>query len=379
VLLACGIVLGVVLRAVQIATSIGTMDVANWQRHVLAVDQVGVLRAYETSRMVNHPTLGLEIAYWTWKLGDSVGLQFFDAFRILMSAADVATALALFAIARRVGVRPLWAALVFFLSPAAIFISAFHCNSDPLMVTFIVLAVLATLQERPVLAGALIACAVGIKIIAFAALPLLLFGFRGWKARALFLIAAAAIGAIVFLPPVVASGWIAIRNVFGYTGWRGAWGLHLLLNIIGFAIPQIVPKDSAVFLAPLLVLALLALWCAEAWRARSDAIEPVRLIRVVGLAFLLVLFLGPGFGVQYLMWILPYPALFLRRTPAVILHALASAFLFAVYTSWSGGWPWVWAAGSTNPAWVAVMGLAVWGAIGWGTLLNARVLYTRAS
>lgn len=378
-MLACGIALGVVLRAVQLATSIGTMDVANWQRHVLHVDQLGVLHAYQASRMVNHPALGLEIAYWTWKVGEKIGLQFFDAFRILMSAADVVTALALVAIARRVGVKPVWAALVFFLSPAAIFISAFHCNSDPLMVMFVVLALLATLQERPIVAGVLIACAVGIKIIAFAALPLLLFGFRGWKARARFLIAAAVVGAVVFVPPVMVSGWIAIRNIFGYTGWRGAWGVHLALNIIGFWLPQVVPEDSATFLTPLLIASLLALWGVEAWRARHGAIEPMRLVRVVGLAFLLILFLGPGFGVQYLMWILPYPALILARAPAVILHAVASVFLFAVYTSWSGGWPWVWAAGSTNPAWVAVLGLAAWAAIGWAALTNARALYARAS
>ncbi|HET8775019.1 MAG TPA: glycosyltransferase 87 family protein [Thermoanaerobaculia bacterium] len=377
--LAGGIVLGVILRAVQIATSIGTVDASNWLRHVLYVDQLGVLRAYPASRLINHPTLGLEVAYWSWKVGGALGLHFFDTFRILMSAADVVTALALVALARHVGMKPVWVALVFFLSPASIFISAFHCNSDPLMVMFIVLALLATVRQRPIAAGLLIAAAVGIKIIAFAALPLLLFGFRGWKARVQFLLASAVLGAIVFVPPVIASGWIAIRNVFGYTGWRGAWGFHLALNIIGFVFPQIVPKDSSTFLTPLLILAMLALWVVEARRAFHGGLEPQRLIRVTGLAFLLVLFLGPGFGVQYLMWLLPYPAFFLRRTQTLILHGLISAFLFAVYTSWSHGWPWLWASGSTNPVWVGVLGLVVWAAIGWAAASNARAIYARAS
>jgi hypothetical protein len=378
VVLAGGIVFGVILRAVQLATSIGTVDASNWLRHVLYVEQLGVLRCYPASRLINHPTLGLEVAYWSWKLGGAIGLQFFDVFRIVMCAADVVTALALAAIARSVGANRVWVALVFFLSPAAIFISAFHCNSDPLMVMFIVLALLAAVREKPVLAGVLIAAAVGIKIIAFAALPLLLFAFRGWKPRARFLVAAAIVGAVIFVPPVIVSGWVAIRNIFGYTGWRGAWGFHLLLNIIGFAVPQAVPQDSSTYLTPLLIVAMLTLWCVEAWRARHEAIAPARLIRVVGLAFLLVLFLGPGFGVQYLMWILPYPALFLRRAFAVILHALVSAFLFAVYTSWSHGWPWLWASGSTNPAWVAVLGLVAWAAIGAAAVTNARALAARA-
>ena len=376
--LAGGIAFGVILRALQIATSIGTVDASNWFRHILYVEQLGVLRSYQASRLINHPSFGLEIAYWSWKIGGKLGLHFFDAFRILTSAADVVTALALVAIARRVGMKPAWVALVFFLSPASIFISAFHCNSDPLMVMFVVLALLATMQGRPILAGVLIAAAVGIKIIAFAALPLLLFGFRGWKARAKFLGAAAVVGAIVFVPPVIASGWIAIRNVFGYTGWRGAWGIHLLLNVIGLVFPQIVPEDSAIWITPLLIVAMLGLWAVEAWRARDSAIEPERLIRVVGLAFLLVLFLGPGFGVQYLMWILPYPALLLRRVPTLIVHGLLSAFLFAVYTSWSHGWPWLWASGSSNPPWVAMLGLVAWAAIGWAAATNARALYARA-
>ncbi|HEX6098372.1 MAG TPA: glycosyltransferase 87 family protein [Thermoanaerobaculia bacterium] len=379
VVLGGGIFLGIVLRALQIATSIGTVDASNWLRHILYVDQLGVLGCYPASRLINHPTFGLEIAYWSWKIGGQLGLHFFDAFRILTSAADVVTALALVAVARHVGAKAVWVALAFFLSPAAIFISAFHCNSDPIMVMFIVLALLATVKERPVLAGVLIAGAVGVKIIAFAALPLLLFGFRGWKARLRFLAAAAVIGAIVFVPPVVVSGWVAIRNIFGYTGWRGAWGVHLLLDVIGLVFPKIVPRDSSTFVTPLLILAILALWGVEAWRAWRGEIEPRRMVRVVGLAFLLVLFLGPGFGVQYLMWLLPYPALVLRRAPTLILHGLISAFLFAVYTSWSHGWPWLWAKGSTNPAWVAIFGLVVWAAIGWAAAVNARALYARAS
>lgn len=378
-MLAGGLFLGLILRAVQLATSIGTVDASNWLRHVLYVEQLGVLRCYPASRLINHPILGLEVAYWSWKLGGLIGLHFFDVFRIVMCVADLVTALALVAIARSVGANRVWTSLVFFLSPAAIFISAFHCNSDPLMVMFIVLALLAAIREKPVLAGVLIAAAVGIKIIAFAALPLLLFAFRGWKARAKFAIAAAIVGALIFVPPVIVSGWVAIRNVFGYTGWRGAWGFHLLLNIVGMAIPQIVPKDSSAYLTPLLIVAMLILWGVEAWRARRDAIDPQRLIRVVRLAFLLVLFLGPGFGVQYLMWILPYPAFFLRRWFAVLLHGLVSVFLFAVYTSWSGGWPWLFAKGSTNPVWVGVLGLIVWAAIGAAAVMNARALAARAS
>lgn len=361
-MLAGGLFLGIVLRAVQIATSIGTVDASNWLRHVLHVDQLGVLRAYQASRLVNHPTFGLEIAYWTWKVGGRFGMHFFDTFRILTSVADLVTALALFVLGRRIGGETgVWLALVFFLSPASIFISAFHCNTDPIMVMFIVLALLATLAQRPILAGLLIGLATGTKIIAFAALPLLLVGLRGWKARAWFLAAAAIVGAIVFVPPVVVSGWVVIRNVFGYTGWGGAWGIPLLARLADVRVPM----------TPVLLAALLALWAAEAWKRGEAARAP----RSTGLAFLLVLVLAPGFSVQYLHWILPYPALLLRRWAAVVVHTLISIFLFAVYTSWSGEWPWLWANRGTNPPWVGMFGLIVWVAIGGAAIVSARSLY----
>lgn len=346
-MLGAGLLFGALLRAVQIATSIGTVDASNWLRHVLYVHQLGVLRSYQASPLINHPPFGLELAYWSGRLGGMIGLQFFDALRIVTSAADLVTALALYFIARRAG-GGVWVALVFFLSPAAIFISAFHCNTDPVMAMFVVLSLLAAMRQRPILSGLFIGLAVGTKIIAFAALPLLLFSFRTWAERLRFAGAAAAVGAIVFVPAFVVSGAVAVRNIFGYTGRAGAWGLTFVL--------------PAGIVTPLMILALLALWI---FAARRGALDGERLPRLAGLAFLLVLFLGPGFAMQYFHWILPYPALLLGRRGAVAVHALISAFLFLVYTIWADEWPWLWAGLTVHPPWVDWLGVAVWLAIGW--------------
>lgn len=379
-ILLIGLGAGAVLRIVQIATSIGSVDAYFWTRHVEFVEKFGVLGAYHVSRVINHPPFALGIALVTKRLGALFGLQLFDSFRILQGVADVVTAFALLAIARRLGRDDgVWIALVFFLSPAAIFISAFHCNSDPLMVMFIVLAILAVVNERPILAGLLIGAACGIKIIAFPVLPLLLFGFRGWKARVQFLVTAAVVGTLIFVPPVVVSGWVAIRNIFLYTGWRGAWGIPLVINVIGFAFPRIVPEDPGGLVTPLLILALLTLWSVEAWRAlKREDMDSTRLLHVTGLAFLIVLFLAPGFGIQYLLWLLPYPAFLFRRKAVLILHAVISIFVFWLYTSWAQEWPWVYADGGHNSPWVGMFGLVVWVAIGWAVVTSSRALYRNA-
>jgi len=379
-ILLIGLAAGAVLRIVQIATSIGSVDAYFWTRHVEFVEKFGVLGAYHVSRVINHPPFALGIALVTKRLGALIGLQLYDSFRILQGVADVVTALALLALARRLGRDDgVWIALVFFLSPAVIFISAFHCNSDPLMVMFIVLAILAVVDQRPILAGVLIGAACGIKIIAFPVLPLLLFGFRGWKARVQFLVTAVVVGALIFVPPVVVSGWVAIRNIFLYTGWRGAWGIPLVIDIIGFAFPRIVPDDPGGLVTPLLILAILTLWSVEAWRAlKREDMDSTRLLHVSGLAFLIVLFLAPGFGIQYLLWLLPYLAFMFRRKAVLILHGVISIFVFWLYTSWAREWPWLYADGGHNSPWVGMFGLVVWVAIGWAVVTSSRALYRNA-
>jgi hypothetical protein len=374
-----GLAAGAVLRAVQIATSIGSVDAYFWTRHVELVEKYGVFDAYRVAKVLNHPPFALEIALWTKRLGALAGIQFFDSFRVLQGVADVVTALALLRLARRVSWdRPVWVALLFYLSPATIFISAFHCNSDPLMMMFLVLAIVCVVEERPLAGGLLIGAAVGIKIIALAALPLLFLACRGRKARALFAAAAAVTGAIIFVPAIAATGWVVIRNIFGYTGWRGGWGLPLVADILRDAVPNLFRGDSARFVTPLLIGALLALWAGEAWRTfRHGERAQARLIRVTGLAFLLVLFFATGFMPHYFFWFLPFLGFLFARRPVLILHALLSLFLFGLYTSWAGEWPWVYAPGGHNSPAVGMFGLVAWIAIGIAAAATVRSLYAK--
>jgi hypothetical protein len=51
------------------------------------------------------------------------------------------------------------------------------------------------------------------------------------------------------------------------------------------------------------------------------------------------MFLTPGFGVQYLAWLLPW-AFGLNGWLALLYVATSGAFLYLVYDYWSGGLPW---------------------------------------
>lgn len=379
--LVSGLVLGSVLRLIQIATSIGSVDVVYWMRHVNAVETYGSLRAYLASTFVNHPPFGLEVARWTYRAGSVVGLRFHDSFRLLQSLADLGTALVLWRLAPAVGRSGTWAALLFYLSPAAIFVSAFHCNSDPLMVFFLTLSVLLVIRKRPVLAGMAIGAAVGIKIIALAVAPLLLLAWVDGRARRRFLLTALATGAVIFVPGLIASGWVMVRNVFGYTGWKGGWGFILLSRLLDRFLPGNFPGDPTRLLVPALILSMVALWGAEAWWSRRHGLAANRLPQTAGVAYLLILFLATGFMPYYLIWVLPFVAFLFTRRGALLMHTLISAYLFALYTSWAHEWPWVYAEGgrgAISPA-VGLFGLAVWAVLGSAAVWLLRELYLARS
>lgn len=348
------IVAGVLLRVLHVATSMGSADSLTWTRNVMLTERAGVLTAYRHDPGLNHPPLGLAIARLSSEIGLRLGLEFQDVFRLLQTLADILTTLAL---ARLAGVS---AAAFFMLSPAAIFISGFHCQSDPLMTMFVVLAIVA---RRPAAAGALIALAVGVKVIALVALPLVLLRFRG---RAILGYAGAVVvtGAAIFTPAIVASGSAFLQNVFGYTGLFVSWGLNYVLGPT-----PMVRRSFTLLLLALLVL----LWVLELLRRSEDRF---RTARVVGTALLLVLVLAPGFGVQYLFWPLPFLALMFRRWEAALLHGTISVFLFAMYTAWSGGWPWWFGTQSAGIAGVQ-WALAVWIALVAALALSLGRLYAR--
>ena len=362
---------GTLLRIVQLATSLGSPDSLTWYQNVRLMEHVGVLPSYLHDPGLNHPPLSLALAYFAHVIGSSFGLDFPDSFRLLQTLADVITTLAL----ARIGKE--YAATFFALSPAAIFISGFHCQSDPTMIMFVVLAVLAAIEKRPELAGIAIGCATGIKIIGLVALPLIALTFL-WRALPRYLIAAILTITVIFLPAVIVTGPVVLKQVFGYTGPSAGWGLILLLG-----------RRARFGLVLTLLASLALLWFAEL-RVRISNTSPSPALRapsprvagrggmVVGVAYCIVLLFAPGFGVQYLMWSLPFLALMVDRRVALAVHGVISLWLFAVYTKWCGGWPWWFGTEKTGPE-VVRAGLLVWIALGVTVLLTLRSLYRRHS
>ncbi|HEX3578965.1 MAG TPA: glycosyltransferase 87 family protein, partial [Thermoanaerobaculia bacterium] len=211
----------------MIAFTTGTSDLWLWDTFSRALDQYG-LGAYAHVARLNHPPLGAFLVWTLYKLGP-LGITL----RAFQALADVATSFSIYQIAERLNVEPRFAAGLYFLSPVAILTSCFFCNTDSTLVALIVAAVLMLITRRYTLAGALLACACGIKIVPILAFPLFFLAAREGRLRVT--AAFAILSGIIFLPVLAYAPVSFIHNVVGYRGSGEMWGLALPATVGGAA------------------------------------------------------------------------------------------------------------------------------------------------
>ena len=359
---------GLAARLLLIATSIGTTDVILKIAWADLASRFGVAHAYAHNPFLNHPPLSLAIMKGMKVVASATGVEYSDIFRLVQVASDVgtfvllATALSDRALSRKY-------AMFFFLSPAAIFISGFHCNTDPTMVAFVMLAVwLAPRDRYGGFTGLALGLATGIKIVPLLLTPFFFFLLPPPR-RLLFCIAYCATVALIFIPAAVIGGSAVLRNIFGYSGTIRDWGIPG----IGLAAGNLAWVRLYARVGPPIVIVAIALLSLLAVRAKSTALP-----RFVALALLTLLFFAPGFGVQYLVWPLPFLPFALSWRFAGIVSAATSLHLFITYTIWAHGFPWWYAdAVTANPhhAVIVASGFVLWMVIGaalWQALRQTR-------
>jgi hypothetical protein len=381
-------VAGLVIRILLTATSIGTNDAIFEILLVNLVRKYGIAGAFAQEAIVNRSAVKiavfppLTLAYFKslYSVAHAIGLEYTDVLRHAQTAADVVTALSLVRIAN----RRYEAALFFFLAPAAIFISAFHCNTDSTMIALTTVAVLLLAGERPMVfaSGLALAAATGIKIVPLFLVP---FFFIFIAARVRFVAGYAAGVAAVFLPALFFGGTTTLLSFLKYSGYAGKWGfVGLLLEIekslgrYGQTTLFAIATAYADFGKYLVIVALgaLALWL---WveRRTAQGIDVMQLAKAISIAFLVVLFLAPGFGVQYLVWPLPFLLFAFERPLAYALMIAMSLYLFVTYTIWSRGFPWWYAdsiAAAPHKEWVTILGIPLWIFIGYAAARGIRSL-----
>lgn len=354
------VVLGVLLRVVLLFVTLGSNDIITWERYGRQIADWGLLAEYQKVRRFNHPPLiGLwgQTAVW---IADHTAIRFSVVFKLLPLAADVLGLWLIYALAKKHGgeLHAWRAAAVFSTSLVSIVITGHHGNTDSACAV-LTLAAVALLADgrRPFLAGLALAAALNVKLIPLLLLPALALLLPDVRTMLRFG-AGLGLGLTPFLPPVMFVWQAFYRNAIAYQPRTVWWGIHYVL-LSGFDLPgvgswlRVIDAEYVTHARYLIMAASLGLGVWGRWSKRSA-------IEVAALAFAMFLFLAPGIGVQYLVFLVPALAMTdLRR--AAIWSLVAGLFVSAVYVYFHHEWfPFRSEHSGYLPLPIKVVGLAAW-------------------
>jgi hypothetical protein len=321
VLVAVGII-GVTARLWLWWSSVGTLDVVRWMHFGQAIHDHGLADTYASLEKFNHPPLMGLYAAGVW---DLTGENLWNFARLLKLPALVGEAIALIVLTRLMGVRALAA---YATAPAAVLVSSYHGNTDPLYAILLLLSALAFDRQQFLWAGLLFGAALNIKILPIALLPLLVIAAPHVRG-AVRLCGGLAIAALPYIPLLVTSGGEMYRNMLAYDSVQGSWGLLALLN------PASDQRNLTEFVTPLrdafishgrylIIGAVVLLALASRLSLR------LRMTEQFALGGALFLLLAPGFGVQYVVLIAPLLIVVSLRY-SLAWYWLAGAFIGILY------------------------------------------------
>jgi hypothetical protein len=315
----------------------GSNDVLYWETFLREANSWGGLGLYRGEPLFNHPPLMVRFIRILGELAAVTHVPLGFWLRAASSTADVGTFFAVVGIARAAAMQVSgWTLALLAIAPASIMIAGFHGNTDPIMVLFVVLAVLFAVRGQPAwMVGLAIGMAVNVKLAAIVFAPALVFSMADWRLRLTLAGAAAVIVALASMPYLLQDPALLERKIIAYTSIPGHWGFTRLMSL-GPALRGLYPYYLRY--AALATLGAIAALCFAFSRLR----RPPPLFLQCGISGFLFMVFTPGFGVQYLAWLVPW-AVAAGFLPALLWYSTSGIFLFAVYTYWSEQFPWYYA------------------------------------
>jgi hypothetical protein len=352
------------------ACSIGTNDADLFLRFAGEIRNLGVIAVYGADPLFNHPPLvGLWIraaAAIAAILPDPFGEAhaFCFVFKLPIIASHLISAWLVWRIWRtRVGAQratAIGAAAAW--SLCGILLSAYHCNTDPIYAMFCLAAVYCMEERRAFFVGGLLlGTAINVKILPVLLIPGLLLSC-GSPRDAWRFIGGLAAGAIPFVPVLCHQPLGFVENALAYNSWINNWGVMVFL-LGGRLMAGDVDSVSAAAqwyhgTGRNLLFALIAAWAIVARvRGRWTRYE------IAAVTFAIFLIIAPGFGVQYLVILVPL--MFAARPRQAILYSTAAGiFAGALYLAVhvTGSFP---ARSNVNryPLPETLLGLVAWGVL----------------
>lgn len=365
----------------------GSADAAIFEADLIKIRQEGAVALYRDGITTewcgraghrpcppfNHPPFIVRALEAWGTLSDLSGLPLRFWLRFTCAVADVGSlALLLHILGTRRDPQTRTALALFAISPIAILVSGHHGNTDPILIFFVLLAVHFVESRRPAwLAGAALGMAMSVKVVPILLVPAVLRALPGAGSRMTLLAGTGVVVLAGSVPTLLEAPELIITNVLGYRSQAGPWGLSLLA-LASLHSPHLAwLHDVYARFGKILAVGLVL---AASWWPPARPLQNALFVRA---GFLLFLFLSvaPGFGVQYLAWLVPW-VVARGAGPTAIYYLAGGLFLLAYYTPAGGGFPWDLANTLGRPAWTpTVLGL---GLICWIVICAITLGYARS-
>lgn len=313
------VLLSLTVRLVPAFLVHGTEDVWAW-RFAAGVRERGE-NPYLQTYPFNWPPACLTAVSPLIALSRAWGVPYWGLIKLYPIMGDTLIAVVIYlALARSAGSlkRAQWSAGVWALNPVSIGISSVHGNFIAAPLALLVLAACLVHFGRSRWAVPVSALAMGLAVMAklwpVLFLPLLLIRLTTWRRRALFVLLSS-------VPSALSIGWLVLwlgwgetyKRFLAYQSIPGWWGFTGLGQVSDNALLAGVASFYARHGGKILLAGLLALYLVLTWRAIGDRGSPDDTDEGFFGGFVLVglvlLVFAPGFGPQYLVWVLPFALL----------------------------------------------------------------------
>jgi hypothetical protein len=378
-LLGISIVLVFALKVSLAFSTYGTNDALTWEADAEAIHQQGGLSVYRdgvvphhagsrfAAQQFSHPPFMIRVISAWDAFANTTGVPLRFWIRLSCAVADVVSVLLLLSLLTPTDRSASFASVfIVAVSPISVLISGFHVNTDPIMIAFLLLSLYLLKRGSPVwLAGCAMGMAINIKIVPVLFLGAVFLYIRDKKAALLFAVGAGGVVLAGSLPEIAQDPLLILTRLGSYSSTPRMWGMSRLSWAL---LPRELYTMYSHWMKPLMLILIVGL---SVWMNRKKFTPLISQIAILAFVLLCVM---PGFGVQYLAWLVPWTALVTIRQ-AIVFHVLSGLFLFAFYDRASRGL-WYLANTFNTPVWggsVVYLGLVVWIAI----CMMAVTLYRR--
>lgn len=337
IIIASAALLSFILKICIALRTYGTNDVLYWENFLATANRDGGIGLYHQISYFNHPPFMIHLLHVLDFLTRITGIGFPFWIRLPGILADLGSVYLVWKILSLDKARnfaPV-AVLLMAVAPTSIMVSGFHGNTDPVMIFLVLLSVYLIDSRHWIwLAGLALGMATNIKIVPVIFVPAIFLYLPDLRSRLKYFTAMGMVFLVCSIPYLFQEPVFIIKRVFGYGSIYGQWGFSRLL---GSSLPESANWINSAYnqYGKFLVVAIII--GVSIWMNRMS--KRPSLFLQLGLVVFVFMTLSPGFGIQYLAWLIPW-VVGLGVGATVIYYLASGIFSFLVYNYWAVQFPW---------------------------------------